>query len=172
MNLKMKKKGYFFMLDALLALSVLIMGVTTLLNSFTFAPEKRQTINLAEDAIDFFANTKLEDFNNPLFGPSGTLVKSGVITDTQKTLLQQLGEFYYNGDLGNAGLLAEAVMENLIPYQYSYEILINGTTIYSKGLSSKGDSEILFPARELSFGTIGNTLDLFGPYKLEVLVWK
>ena len=168
----MKKKGYFFMLDALLALGVLIIGVSTLLNSFTFSPEKMQTINLAEDAIDFFSNTKIEDFNNPIFGPSGTLVKNGTIKNTQKTLLQQLGEFFYDSDLGNAGLLAEEVMENLIPYQYSYELLINDTTIYSKGLSSKGNSELLFPARELSFGTVGNTLDLFGPYKVEVLVWK
>jgi len=172
MNLKLKKKGYFFMMDALLALGVLIIGVTTLLNSFTLAPEKKQTINLAEDAIDFFANTKIEDFNNPIFGPSGTLVKNGVIKDTQKTLLQQIGEFYYNGDLGNAGLLTEEVMERLIPYQYSYEFLIDETTIYSKDLSSKGNSELLFPARELSFGAIGNTLELFGPYKVGVLVWK
>lgn len=160
------------MLDALLALSVLIIGVTTLLSSFTFAPEKQQTINLAEDAIDFFANTKIEDYNNPFFGPSGTLVKTGVIKDTQKTLLQQLGEFHYNGDSVNAELMVRGVMENLVPFQYSYEFLINNTRIYSKGLSSKNNAEILFPARELSFGTIGSTLELFGPYKVEVLVWR
>ena len=175
----MNKRGYFFILDAFLALGILVIGVTILLQSYTKTPEKEQTTDIAEDTLVFFANTKIEDLNNPTFGPSGTLVQSGVIKDTQKTLLQQLGEFYYkyldSGDenyLNLAGQLVTNVTENLIPFQYKYEFLIQGTTIYSKDPLSKENSKVLFPAKKLSFGTIDKTLDLFGPYKVEVLAWQ
>lgn len=168
----MNKRGYFFILDAFLALGILVMGVFILLSSYTRIPEKEQTTNIAEDILDFFANTKIEEFNNPTFGPSGTLVQTGVIKDTQKTLLQQLGEFYYKGDLVNAELLIKEVAEDLIPFQYKYEFLIDGTSIYSKDLLSKKNTKVLFPSKKLSFGTIDKTLDLFGPYKVEVLVWQ
>ena len=94
----MNKKGYFFILDAFLALGILVIGIFILMSSYTRTPEKEQTSNLAEDVLNYFANTKLEDLNNPDFGPSGTYVQSDIITDTQKTLLQQLGEFYVNNE--------------------------------------------------------------------------
>lgn len=173
------KRGYFFILDAFLALGILVVGVFILLSSYTRTPEKEQTTNIAEDVLDFFANTKIEDLNNPTFGASGTLVQSGAIKDIQKTLLQQLGEFYYKyldtGDdnyLDLAEQLVEEVTEDLIPFQYKYEFLIDGTIIYSKDPSSKGNTKVLFPAKKLSFGTIDKTVDLFGPYNVEVLVWQ
>jgi hypothetical protein len=175
----MNKKGYFFILDALLALGILVMGVFLLMSTYTRTPEKQQTTNIAEDILDFFAKTKIENFNNPYFGPSGTLVQSGVIEDIQKTLLQQLGEFYYRYlDTGNSYYLDLAknlianVTQDLIPFQYKYEFLIEETIIYSKDSLSKKNTEVLFPAKRLSFGTVGKTLDLFGPYKVEVLAWQ
>ncbi len=171
------KRGYFFVLDALLALGVLVMGVSLLLAAYTRTPEKGQTTNLAEDVLDFFAKTKIEDFNNPYFGPSGTLVREGYIKDEKKTLLQQLGEFYVNGDLDTAEKLITNVTENLIQVQYKYEFSIEGIRVYPQSpsqefLTSKNNAKVLFPSKKFSFGTINNTLDLFGPYEVEVLVWQ
>ena len=173
----MDKKGYFFILDAFLALGILVMGVFLLLSSYTRTPEKEQTANIAEDLLDFFANTKIEDFNNLYFGASGTLVQQGFIKDAQKTLLQQLGEFYVNNDLDRAENLITNVTQDLIPFQYKYEFLIDKTRIHPKNpsqqfLISKENAKVLFPSKKLSFGTINETLDLFGPYKVEVLVWR
>jgi hypothetical protein len=164
-------------LDALLALGVLIIGATILLGSYTRMPEKERTRNIAEDILDFFANTQIEDFNNPYFGSSGTLVQQGKITDIQKTLLQQLGEFYVNNDLDTAENLITNVTQNLVPFQYKYEFLIDKVRIHPKNpsqqfLISKDNTKVLFPAKKLSFGTINKTLDLFGPYEVEVLVWQ
>jgi hypothetical protein len=171
------KRGYFFILDAFLALGVLIIGIALLLSAETRTPQKEQTTNLAEDILDFFANTKIEDLNDPYFGVSGIFVQEGYIKDTKKTLLQQLGEFYFNNDTGTAESLITNITKNLIQSQYKYEFWIDGTLIYPRNssqmfLKSKNSTKVLFPAKKLSFGTINNTLDLFGPYEVEVLIWQ
>lgn len=173
----MKKRGYFFTLDAFLALGILVIGVAILMSSYTRTPEKEQTTNIAEDTLNFFANTKIENFNNPYFGASGTFVQEGYIKDTQKTLLQQLGQFYYDSELDKAESLITNVTKELILFQYNYEFLIDNVTICPRSPSeefkkSKTNMNILFPARKLSFGTINKSLDLFGPYEVEVLVWQ
>lgn len=173
----MNKRGYFFVLDAFLALGILVIGVSIVLSYYTITPEKEQTTNIAEDFLGFFANTEIEDFNNPYFGSSGTLVQQGYIKDTKKNLLQQLGEFYFNNDLDKAENLITNVTVDLIPFQYKYEFLIDNVRLHPKNPSqqfnlSKANTKVLFPAKKLSFGTINNTLELFGPYEVEVLVWK
>ncbi|MBL7054710.1 hypothetical protein ISS05_03045 [Candidatus Woesearchaeota archaeon] len=178
----MNKKAYFFVLDAMLALGILVMGALLLVSAYTRTPEKGQTTNLAEDVLDFFADTKIEDFNNPIFGPAGTLVQDGTIKDAQKTLLQQLGEFYYKYNLDTsdetyltyARLLITEVTEDIVPAQYEYEFLIDDAKIYPETSTdqSKQNSEVLFPARKICFETIDLTLDLFGPYEAEVLIWR
>jgi hypothetical protein len=173
----MKKRGYFFILDSFLAFGILVMGVFILLSSYTTTPQEEPTKNIAEDILDFFANTKIEDLNNPYFGAYGTLVQQGYIQDTQKTLLQQLGEFYANNNLDLAESLVTNVTGALIPFQYKYEFLIDETRICPTNpsqqfLQSKNNTKFLFPAKKLSFGTINKTLDLFGPYEVEVLVWQ
>lgn len=173
----MNKRGYFFILDSFLALGILVIGVFLLISSYTRTPEKEQTTDLAGNILDFFAKTKIEDFNNPYFGASGTLVQEGYIKDTKKTLLQQLGEFYVNNDLDAARNLITNITKGRVPVQYKYELFIDQTRLYPQNpsqqfLISKNNTKVLFPAKKLSFGTINNTLNLFGPYEVEVLVWQ
>lgn len=173
----MNKRGYFFILDAFLALGVLVVGIAILLSTYTWTPDIGQPSNIAEDIINFLANTKIEDFNNPYFGAGGSLVKSGLIEDIDKTLLQQLGEFYYNGNYGLAEYLITNVTKDLVPAQFNYEILVDDEIIFPPELTeqfneSRNSTLALYPSKRLSFGAVNNSLELFGPYEVEILAWQ
>lgn len=173
----MDKKGYFFILDSFLAMGVLVIGVIMVMSSFSEVPEKKHTTNIAEDILYIFSNTKIKNYNNPYFGSNSDLVKEGYIKDTEKTLLMQLGEFYHNGDLKLAENFVGNVTNDLVPFQYHYDVIIDDVRVFPGDVDNsflilKNNTEVLFPAKKLSFGNVNDTLELFGPYLLEVAVWQ
>ena len=88
------KKGYFFTLDAVLGLLVLVIGVVLIASSYVKSPQSAQVEFLSDDLLNFFFNVKVKDLNNPYAGIGGQLWNQGEITDGDNSLLQQIGEFY------------------------------------------------------------------------------
>ncbi len=171
------KKGYFFTLDAFLALSVLVVGLIVILSSFYFSPSTSLTSKIGKDVLDFMAKNQIKDINNPYYGSSGYLVKNGTIKDTQKTLLQLLGQLYYYHDWNNSAYLISNITNNLILPQYSFEFFIEDYRVFPYNvtesfLEQKNKTKLLIPARRITFGRINNSLDLFGPYEVKILVWQ
>ncbi|HLF66081.1 MAG TPA: hypothetical protein VI522_00535, partial [Gammaproteobacteria bacterium] len=97
-----KKRGYFFVLDAVLGLFVIAMGIFIISTSYVNVPQLTQVSLLADDLLVFLSNTKIKDLNNPYAGIGGQLWKDGVITDADNSLLQQVGEFYATNKLDTA----------------------------------------------------------------------
>jgi len=172
------RKGYFFLIDSILALGVLVVGGFLIFSSYAQAPPKEDATILAESLVDFFSNTKVKDANNPYAGIGGELWKQGMITNGENTLLQQLGEFYAKNDLATAEKFISNLTKNSIPQQYLFEFRMNDTLIYPKFPSqdhtnSKNAALVLIPSKKLVYGFLDEeTGDLFGPYKAEALVWR
>ena len=104
-----KKRGYFFVIDAVLGMFILILGVFLILSSYINAPEQTQVSLLSDDLMNFFSNTKIKDLNNPYAGIGGILWNNGTVSDPENTLLQQIGELYATGNWG----VAEKFIQNV-----------------------------------------------------------
>lgn len=174
----MKKRGYFFVLDAILGLFILVIGVFLITSSYVDVPKPTQVSFLADDLLNFLSNTKIKEFNNPYAGLGGTLWNQGVITDPDNSLLQQIGEFYATNKLDTADKFIQNVSTGIVPQQFRYEVWMDDVIIYPKTPSaehtkSKNSTELLLTSKKLTFGTINKTTgNLWGPYKAEVFVWE
>jgi len=173
----MKKKAYFFTLDAMMSLGILVLGSFLLFASFTNIPSRVQTEILGRDVLDFMAVTKIEELNNPYAGIGGELWNQGYITNQGNTLLQQIGEFYFKNELTIAENFVINITDNLIPSQFRFEFWIDDFLLYPSSPSqqhiySKGNTSLLLPSKKITYGILNESADLFGPYEVEVLVWR
>ena len=174
----MKKRGYFFMLDATLALFVLIIGVFLVLSFTLEAPTPAQVGFITSDIMNFLSGTKIKDLNNPYAVIGGELWKQGTITDQENTLLQQAGEFYYMKKDDLAEKFLQNVSEQIVPQEFRYEIWIDDSIIYPRNpdaghILSKNKTNLLLTSKKLTFGIVNKTTsEIWGPYKAEVYAWQ
>ena len=174
----LKKRGYFFVLDAVLALTVLVIGVFLITSSHVNVPQPAQVGLLSGDLLDFLSNTKIKDFNNPYAGIGGELWNKGIITDSDNSLLQQIGEFYAKNRIDIAEKFIANVSNGIVPVQFRYEVWMDNVVLYPKSpspehLKSRNSTEILLTSKKITFGILNSTTsDLWGPYKAEVFVWE
>ena len=85
------KKAIFFTIDSLLASGIVI--VTVLLISNFYAVEQESTnVNFASrDLVLVFSTLTVDGINNAYVK---NLTESGTITNTNNTMLEQIGEFW------------------------------------------------------------------------------
>ena len=176
--MEMKKKGFFFVLDAMLALFVLVIGVFLILSSYTSVQQPTQVSLLSDDLLGFLANKRIQDLNNQYAGIGGILWNNGTITDGENTLLQQAGAFYNQNRLDVAEQFIANVSQAVVPSQFQYEFWIDGTRIYPRNpsaqhISSKANTNLLLTSKKVTFGIMNKTTnDVWGPYKAEVFLWQ
>ena len=130
-----KKRGYFFTLDAVLGLTVLVIGVFLITSYYINVQQPVQVGLLADDLMGFLSNTKIKDLNNAYAGIGGQLWTQGTITDADNSLLQQIGEFYKTSNLDIAEKFVQNVSKDVVPPQYLYEVWVEGMLIYPKSPS-------------------------------------
>lgn len=173
-----KKRGYFFVLDAMLALVVLVIGMFLVSSSYVNAPQPAQVTLLSDDLMNFLSTTKIRDLNNPYAGIGGTLWSQGDIKDPDNSLLQQAGEFYRLNKLGIAESFMQNVSFGIVPQQFRYEVWVDETLLYPKApssdhIKSRNSTGLLLTSKKLTFGILNSTTsDIWGPYKAEVFVWE
>jgi len=165
------------MLDAVLALTVLIIGIVIIASSFISRPQPSQVDVLTTDLLKFMSEKKIKDLNNPYSGIGGELWEQGLITDGENSIIQQAGQFYVTGRLDIADKFVQNATADLIPAQYKFELLIDGVRVYPQVpdtdfYSSRDIAQVLLKSQGLTFGVINKTTSrVFGPYKVELFVW-
>ena len=187
----LNKKGYFFIIDAVLALGVLAVGAFLIFTSYTDISSKEDPTILSEGIMDFFANNKIKDIDNKYAGLSGTLwtdegkeggLCAGVelTANAENTLLQQIAIFYEKSSDNSCYLnLAEKFIlkltENVLPQKYEFELWMDDQLLYpsTEQTDSKDAAEYLIPSKKIVFGILNQeTGDMFGPYNAEVFAWQ
>ncbi|MBI2657051.1 hypothetical protein HYX03_04890 [Candidatus Woesearchaeota archaeon] len=173
-----KKRGYFFILDAVLGLSILVIGVILITSSYVNVPQPAQVGLLSDDLLDFLSNTKIKELNNPYAGIGGQLWNQGVIKDADNSLLQQIGEFYATSKLDTAEKFIQNVSIGIVPQQFRYELWVDGIILYPKTpalehIKSRNSTNVLLTSKKITFGILDKaTGSIWGPYKAEVFVWE
>ena len=173
-----KKRGYFFILDAMLGLFIIIIGVFVISSYYVEVKELTQVSLLADDFLNFLSITKIRDFNNPYTGLGGILWNNKTITNQDNSLLQQIGELYSLNNLNIAEKIIENVSVGIIPPQFRYELLVDEVLIYplspaQEHLTSKSNTKLLLTSKMITFGIINKTTsNIWGPYKVEIFLWE
>ena len=176
--MQLKKRGFFFILDAAIGLFILIIGAFLIASLYVQAPKPSQVGLLSNDLISFLSAKKIKDLNNPYAGIGGDLWKQGVIKDADNSLLQQIGELYATNKPDIAEKFIQNVSASVVPLQFRYEVWMDNVRLYPRNpspqhTSSKANTELLLTSKRVTFGFINRTSgQLWGPYKAEVFVWE
>lgn len=172
------KRGFFFILDAILAIGILVIGVLFLTSSYIQLPQLTQVSFLSDDLLSFLSDTKIKDLNNEYAGIGGELWKNGTISNQENSLLQQASIFYKKNDLGTAEKFIQSSTNELVPSQFRYEVWIDKTLIYPRNPSSqhslsRNQTSLILASRKIAFGFLNqSTGEIWGPYEVEVYLWQ
>jgi hypothetical protein len=173
----MEKRGYFFELDAALALFILVMGAFFIASYYIKEPEVVQAGLLSDDLMDYLSDTKIRNLDNTYAGLGGELWNKREIVNPDNSLLQQAGEFYATGRRDLVYSFIKNTTTQTVPYQYLYEIWLDNKTIYPQNLSqshnaSRNGTGLFVVSRAITYGLLNNTPIIWGPYKVEIYVWE
>jgi len=157
---------YFFVIDAFIGGAIVLVSLLVVMGSYTHTPEKEQVLTLLEDAITYMQNVQMRDFQGNY---TQNLISNGSVTDTDNTLFEQLGVFYYENELQIAQDFLAEILEGL-PDQMSVRFYYDDTLLFEKEDFPFQSAGLALSSKKLSIVTINDT-QLFGPHIVEVIVW-
>lgn len=177
----MKKRGFFFTLDVIIAMVILVVGFVLIWANILTETEQRQPFFYAQTLIDTLStSSNLDVSNNNLYIQQ--LIIDGNITDYDMPVLEQIILFYKNKNKPSAQPwekemlfnFTQAVAKRVVVRQYSFALTINEELIYNESTLAtplQNQSEVLISAKKLLV-LVTDQSDLSGPYLAEVRVWR
>ncbi|HLC49971.1 MAG TPA: hypothetical protein VJI97_00920, partial [Candidatus Nanoarchaeia archaeon] len=125
------RKGIFFTIDALLASGIVILSIALLFNFYSSKPETTSINYASHDIVGILSTMKVGDINNEY---AKSLILSGDIEKVNNTVLEQIGDFWANGEDELSYNFTRNVTEGLVPQGFGFSVLVNGDEIYSRNL--------------------------------------
>jgi hypothetical protein len=166
----MKKRGYFFTLDAFIAGAVLAFGLIVIFSSQVYTREPAREIVLSDSTMKLLGYTKVDEVNNEYVHG---LIEAGNITNLDNTIMQQAGEFYYRNQNDRAAwLIGNATPDDIPPKEYGLEVRIEGETIFNRSTYEGYEPDVLSSSKIIISSIDLSTKEMWGPYKAEVNVWR
>jgi hypothetical protein len=179
------KKGYIFLMDAIFAVILLVIGVIIVSsNRIAVSSEIPLSISL-DNSLDFLSSVKIADICE---GCSCSVKKmselclDNEIKNSQESLLDYLGELYSRDKVPDAFSLIENISNEKDIFKekelFDVEIRINDAQIYPNiDLSDKKKkTKNLLSSRRIIFGYYENNLtgaiNYWGPYEVKTEIWE
>src|SRR3989338_2951684 len=131
------KKAIFFTIDSLLASGIIIIAVLLVSN---FYSQEQQQVNVnyaSQDLVRVFSTLTVGDVKNDYVK---TLIANGEITNTDNTIIEQIGDFWAENTEEKLNLsynLTKNLTDDIIPSSYGVSVLMNGEEIYSRNIPVK-----------------------------------
>jgi len=140
----LNKKAVFFSIDALIALTIII-GVILL--AYPYFQDSKHPTELHQDTLETLSSIKIGDVNTTL---TRALINQSLIIDLNKSLLEQIGEFYATNTT-LAKQLASDVLSSLNTSE-NIGIWYGNTLILSKNKTSFEQAKNVETARQIISG--------------------
>lgn len=170
----MNKRGaYFFVIDALIAASIIFMSLMLIFNTHVSSPESNPALRMVEDYTDFLVGTKIRELQAPYVQD---LIDDGNITHLDNTILEQLTEFYYINESGARDTtnimwaFVRNISQGIISEQRSFSVFVNQTIVYEEINSPLQQSRLVVNSKKISYKRINETY-IYGPIMVEVKLW-
>lgn len=178
----MQKRGYFFILDAFIAATVIAISLVVIMNSDVTFSQRSKEFQI-DEITSFLLNTKLEDIDNPYVRE---LIATGKIMNPRNNLMEQVDLFYYTAKYvcvsnqcseNNYNLsrdLLKNITEPLISQKYGYNyVILDGSqnySVYNRSLNTKAKSNFVVVTKKISYVKYNST-HTFLPHVVEFSVW-
>jgi len=144
------KRGIFFSTDALIALTIIFLIV---LIAFPIIKQSRQVTNLHYDILTTLSSLKTGEVDNTYVRG---LISQGLITNLDKSILEQIGEFYVtNSSLAQS--LANSVLSDIVTNE-NIGMWYGNNLIWSNNATAYETAKNIDTARQIisGIGGIGN----------------
>lgn len=131
--LGMPKKGFFFSLDAFFALILFGLFLSLIYTSFFSAPRIEQPFYVSEDVLDVLSNVRIKELDLSQYPGIMSLITTGVVTNTDKTVFEVLVELNQKvpPDTANTKVLMDDLMKGVVPVQYGLGLDLKGQQVYA-----------------------------------------
>lgn len=138
------KRAAFFSIDALVAIVLIFIILIMIYPIFKYSLPEKQT---PQDLIVSLSSLKNNEINNSL---AKSLIDSGVITDVNKSLLEQIGEFYVTNKTLAKEFAASVI--STLDIKDNVGIWYEGYLVYTSNSSNIGDAQQIQTARQIISG--------------------
>lgn len=167
------KKAYFFTLDALMALTILTVGIVYVYLNYSYSPIESVPLTQAEELMNFLTSTKVNEINNKYL--DNLRIDSSVVVRAENTLMEQIITMK-DRHHEKAQNLTRNITQALIPEQFGVEISADCFPIdeqilfYQNRTGNKSQSKLLIPSRRMVFAR--ETKFKITSCSVEVQVWQ
>lgn len=171
----MNKKGVFFTIDSILAAGI-IFAVILFASSVYVKEQPSFHLNyLSQDLVRTLSTLTVEEVNNEYLNER---IANGDITNLDNTILEQISEFWADGNMEFANKTVSNVTESFVYNISGFGIWIDNEAIYTRDMPLK---KSLISSKKIISGiekgktsglTRKNPPTLFGPIVVEVRVWQ
>jgi len=138
------KKGYYFSLDAFIALMI-ILGVVLFIKPHSVTVT--QEISVQHDLLSVLSNLQIGEIDNSYVKG---LIASGNITNLNQSVLEQIGEFYATSD-PNDGLILQSILDDL-GLDENIGLYFNGQEVATSESITFGSAESVWTSRQVISG--------------------
>jgi len=168
----MNKRGYFFIVDALIGATILFVTIMILVNSGTSEDTTVQPFTTLNTYVQLLYATELRDLNTDFVSE---YITDGNISDNKNTIVEQLTVWHYLNSTGCTDCLnySKNIVEELsgtIEPTYGISVLLNGTLLYNRSVDLRNESSIHLTTSRVSIAIINETA-FYGPLIFEVSLW-
>src|SRR3989339_225927 len=177
----MNKKGYFFILDAFLAATIIAFTLVAILSSDVAVSPRTSDYSQADAISKFLLDTKLEDIDNQMVK---NLIANGY-GNPRNTVMEQIDTFYYIAskqtvvanktyyqDLSRN--LLKNVSEPIVSSKYGYNYVIHDVTlnysVYNRSLETINLTDFRVVTKRIAYVRINQTA-VFAPHIVEFTLW-
>lgn len=172
----MNKRGVFYLIDALVAVSIVIVTLVLALN---FSEKHQEDLNFELDVLDSFMNALIKSQIHDIDNDYVQRLVGQRIIEPEATPFIAIADLYRRGQ---AGQLSPQYAENLTrelsklvthQNQYGFYYKINNTILYEKDMSKIAMSKKRVTLTKVTFFKYNDSGDtkLFGPTNTEASLW-
>ena len=165
------RKGYFFVVDAIIAATILLFGLLYLFGTGVSSPSYAQTYTATEDFASILLYTSLTTSTNSYY--LSTLLPANVVPYPDATPIEEIGYLLEVNPAtcpscaSYATPFAQSLMDDTLEQRYGGAIYVNNTLVYSRNIPQK----TVFINRSVIVYVRYNATILLGPVRGDVLVW-
>ena len=170
----MRRKGQFYMIDAFFAAVILFAGIGFIVAEYVSSPQELQTQTTLLDISDVIYSHRLADLSTQYIQTHYDIL------DERLTPIEQAHVWAYNSStgcawcLGEARLLLESVLKDLVPPQFGAKIELQmvtagNLTVFNKTINR--GIELMIVNQQVIVSQVNDTF-ILGPDVAEVSIWR
>jgi len=164
-----KRGAYFFVIDAFIASSIIIICLMIIFTSKNSRPDSGPALLMIEEFANYLQDSKLNEVQGSYVI---NLSNASSITSLDNTILEQAVIFYYydSSNITRISQLIDTTTRSASSQQRSMIIYLNSTLVYNRSLSTPSESDLMITTRRVVFKRINETF-VYGPLIMEVKLW-